>query len=164
MHSAMYVNCVEKTIRGMVWCTTNCSNDAGTHLLPCVSRERTQSPCSGIRTAWLFPLREPQFAQRKVFDALCSLLLFQNTVIARLFLCFPHLPPLSRLKAMDFVWLYKMGWDVFSSQCFFLVDVMFLFAFCHVHPEHKMYHTTNTICIVEYSWYTNSAKELLLNG
>lgn len=44
------------------------------------------------------------------------------------FLCFPHLPPLSRLKATDFVWLYKMGWDIHPSA--FLVDAFVWFLLC----------------------------------
>lgn len=76
---------VEKNTYGMMWCLSDCHTDDGTHPLPRVSQERTQSPRNGIHTAWLFPLREPQFAQRKVFDALCSLLLCQNTIIAQLF-------------------------------------------------------------------------------
>lgn len=155
MLSALSGNCVEKTTHGRVWCANNCNNDAGTHLLPCWSQERTQSPRSGIHTVWLFPLREPQFAQRKVFDALYSLLLCQNIVIAQLFLCvFPSPSTPKQAKGNGFCLTVQNGVRHVFIPVLFLVDVFVSF-FCHVHPEHKMYLTTNTICIAEYSWYTN---------
>lgn len=85
MHAAIYGNCSEKSIHGMIWCATVILILAHTFCLVCLRRE-PKSPWYSHSLA--FSLREPQFAQRKVFDALCSLLLCQNIVIARLF-CAP---------------------------------------------------------------------------
>lgn len=124
MHSANKVIVLKKV--SMEWYGVQLA----THVLPCVSQERTQKSTVFTQLGF-FSEGAPVCSEESLWCSLLSVAVPEHSNCTA-FLCFPHLPPLSRLKATDFVWLYKMGWDMFSSQCF-LVHVFV--CFCYVRPD-----------------------------
>lgn len=98
-------------------CNSNTDTDSNT--LPLVSQERTKSPCTGIHTqVALFLWGSPILLRGKplMLFLLSVVVPEQNNCTA--FVCFPHLLPLSRLKATDFVWAYKIERDIFQPIAF----------------------------------------------
>lgn len=136
MHYAIYGNCGGKK-KYIVWYgvkVTVILMMAHTLCLMCLRREPKVQAVVFTQLGF-FLWGSPSLLRGK------SLMLFLLSVVVpehnncTAFLCFPHLPPLSRLKATDFVWLYKNRVrHVFIPVLFWLI---FLFGFCYVHPNVK---------------------------
>lgn len=103
-----------------VWCDMvfKWLSDDGTQPLPCVSGGKPKSMQWYSHSLACSSEGAPLCSEERLWCSLLSVVAPQHNNCSA-FLCFPYLPPLSRLKATDFVWLYKMGWDMDSSQCFF---------------------------------------------